>query len=146
MTGEERATPRWLDLLWLLFLGSLALLPPVREFHKQIILVLIGVFQFLEPRFLQAIPRGGEALSVIIKLVLATVLMIHTSDVGINSSYYPIYYLPVTTAAMYFGPVGTLLRTMLASAAYCSHLLPPLHPSALTPHPPRPFTSHLASF
>ena len=146
MTGEERATPRWLDLLWLLFLGSLALLPPVREFHKQILLVFIGLFQFLEPRFLQAIPRGGEALSVIIKLVLATVLMIHTSDVGINSSYYPIYYLPVTTAAMYFGPVGTLLWTAVASAAYCSYLIPALQQFDLTPEGRGELILHIVFF
>src|SRR5947209_7027783 len=108
MAGEVRATPRWLDLIWLLFLASLALLPPVREFHKQIILLFIGAFQFLEAPFVFRVPRAGPVLSVVIKLVLATILMIHTSDIGINSSYYPIYYLPVTTAAMYFGPLGTL--------------------------------------
>src|SRR5437588_8217365 len=146
MTGEERATPRWLDLLWLLFLGSLAVLPPVREFHKQVLLVLIGLFQFLEPRFLQAVPNGGEVLSVIIKLVLATVLMIHTSDVGINSSYYPIYYLPVTTAAMYFGPLGTLLWTAISSAAYCSYLIPALQQFDLTPQGRGELMLHIVFF
>lgn len=132
MTAEERATPRWLDLLWLLFLGALAVLPPVREVHKQVILLFIGVFQFLESRFVAVVPRHGEALAVLIKLGLATVLMIHTSDVGINSSYYPIYYLPVTTAAMYYGPAGTLLWTLLAAACYCSYLIPALQQFDLT--------------
>src|SRR5438105_5012267 len=124
MTEEERSTPRWLDFLWLLFLGGLALLPPVREAHKQIILLLIGVFQLLETKFIAEVGRGGRVYSVVLKTVLATVLMIHTSDVGINSSYYPIYYLPVMTAAMYFGPVPTLFWTLMASAAYCSYLIP----------------------
>jgi two-component system, NtrC family, sensor histidine kinase HydH len=126
MAGEDRATPRWLDFLWLLFLGGLALLPPIGELHKQIIIFLIGAFQLLESRFIQVVPRGGEALSVTIKLVLATVLMIHTSDVGINSLYYPIYYLAITTAAMYYGPLGTLLWTLLAAGLYCSYLVPAL--------------------
>src|SRR5437763_1023690 len=127
---KERANPRWLDLLWLLFLLVLALLPPLREWHKQVILLLIGVFQLLESRFVRAVPRFGETLgiefgetlAVVIKLALATVIMIHTSDVPINSSYYPIYYLPIMTAAMYFGPLGTLFWTLLASAAYYYYL------------------------
>ena len=44
----ERATPRWLDVLWLIFLGGLALVPPVAELHKQLILLIIGIFQLLE--------------------------------------------------------------------------------------------------
>jgi signal transduction histidine kinase len=133
MAGNGRATPRWLDVLWLLFLGALALLPPVRELHKQVILVFIGAFQLLESRFINVIPKHGEAFSVVIKLALATVLMIHTTpDVGINSSYYPIYYLPVMTAAMYFGPVGTLLWTLVATATYGSYLVPALKEFRLT--------------
>jgi signal transduction histidine kinase len=54
------------------------------------------------------------------------VLIDHTGEVGINSSYYPIFYLPVVTAAEYFSPWGTLLWTALASAAYCSYLYPAL--------------------
>src|SRR5216684_4035875 len=130
MAGEGRGTPRWLDLLWLLFLGSLALLPPLKEPHKQLILLLFGTFQFAEGAFIRFVAaRGfrspaGETMAVVIKLVLANQLMIHTSDVGINSSYYPIFYLPVMTAAMYFGPVGTLLWTLVASGAYCWFLIP----------------------
>src|SRR5947209_6524871 len=123
MPGEERATPRWLlDLLWLLFLLALALLPPVRETHKQVILLFIGAFQLLEGRFVAVAPKGGRHAAVIIKIVLATVLINHTGDLGINSSYYPIYYLPVMTAAMYFGPWETLLWTALASGSYLSYL------------------------
>src|SRR5256885_820138 len=36
----------WMDLLWLLFLGGLALLPPVREAHKQLILLAIRILFF----------------------------------------------------------------------------------------------------
>ncbi|HEV2962145.1 MAG TPA: ATP-binding protein [Candidatus Angelobacter sp.] len=130
---EERANPRWLDLLWLLFLVVLALLPPVREWHKQVILLLIGTFQLLEGRFVRAVPHYGETLAVVIKLALATLIMVHTSDVPIKSSYYPIYYLPIMTAAMYFGPLGTLFWTLLTSAAYCSYLYPALKQYRLTP-------------
>jgi signal transduction histidine kinase len=63
---------------------------------------------------------------VVAKIMLATLLLEHTGEVGINSTYYPIYYLPVLTAAIYFGPLGTLLWTALSSLAYCSFLIPAL--------------------
>jgi signal transduction histidine kinase len=69
-------------------------------------------------------PRRGPAYSVLVKILLATLLLDHTSTFGINSSYYPIYYLPVTTAALYFGPIGTLLWTTLAAGTYCAFLIP----------------------
>ena len=120
---KERATPRWLDVLWLLFLVGLALLPPISEVHKQATLAVIGAFQLLESKFVRVTGKWGPALAVAIKLVLATVLINHTNEpVAINSDYYPIYYLPVMTAAMYYGPVGTLLWTLAASAAYSSYL------------------------
>ena len=56
----------------------------------------------------------------------------HTGQVEINSSYYPIFYVPIVTAAVYFGPLGTLLWTLIASAAYCSYLYPALQEYELT--------------
>jgi signal transduction histidine kinase len=130
---RERATPRWLDVLWLIFLGGLALLPPIGEWHKQIILLIIGTFQLLENRFVRLAGRPGTSLAVLIKIMLATVLISHTGDpAAINSDYYPIYYLPVMTAAMYFGPLGTLLWTLAASAAYSSYLYQALQHFTIT--------------
>src|SRR5712672_178079 len=118
----ERATPRWLDGLWLIFLGGLALIPPVSELHKQVILLIIGISQLLETKFVRLAGKPGPALAVLIKIVLATVLINHTGDpAAINSGYYPIYYLPVMTAALYFGPMGTFLWTLSASLAYSSY-------------------------
>lgn len=125
--AEQRATTPWLDLLWLVFLVGLALLPPIAEVHKQVVLAIVGVFQLLEKPFIRGSgERWGPPLAVLLKLTLATVLINHTRDVAINSSYYPIFYIPVMTAAMYFGPLGTLLWTTVASAAYCSYLIPAL--------------------
>jgi two-component system, NtrC family, sensor histidine kinase HydH len=126
--AEERSTAPWLDLLWLLFLAGLAILPPINEPHKQIILLLLGVFQLLERAFIQhSLKRWGPVIAVLAKLVLATELINHTRDLApIISSYWPVFFVPVTTAAIYFGPVGTLLWTTLTSAAYCSYLIPAL--------------------
>jgi two-component system, NtrC family, sensor histidine kinase HydH len=124
--AEERATPPWQDLLWLLFLAGLALLPPINEPHKLVILIVLGVFQLIEKPLIRGSgERLGRNLAVLIKLALATVLINHTRDVApIQSSYWPVFFVPATTAAMYFSPVGTLIWTTLTSAAYCAYLIP----------------------
>ncbi|MBI1739415.1 MAG: DUF4118 domain-containing protein [Acidobacteriales bacterium] len=122
----------WLDAVWLLFLAGLAALPPRWELHKQVTLLAIGVVQLLEGQLIGRFPKRGAFYIVLLKILLATILIDHTGDVGINSSYYPIYYLPVVTAALYFGPWMTLVWTLLASAAYCSYLYPALQEYTLT--------------
>jgi two-component system, NtrC family, sensor histidine kinase HydH len=129
---ENHSAISWVDILWIVFLGGLAFLQPRTEIHKQIVLVAIGVFQLLERHLISWMPQRGPAYSVIIKILLATILLEHTSQMAINSSYYPIYFLPVVTAAIYFGPWGSLLWTGLASAAYCSLIIPALTEYELT--------------
>jgi two-component system, NtrC family, sensor histidine kinase HydH len=129
MVRQEPRTFAWIDLVWLVFLTGLAVLDPIFEIHKQLTLLAIGIFQIFERQFIRVAGPRGRAYSVLIKTLLATLLVSHTG--GMNSSYYPIYYLPVITAAMDFGALATLLWTGLASVAYCSHLLPYLHAYAL---------------
>jgi two-component system sensor histidine kinase HydH len=129
---RKRAAVDWIDVVWLLFIIGLALLPPIHEIHKQLILFGIGVFQFLEGTIIKSLPERGRAYSVIIKLLLASLLLDHTGGLGINSSYWPIFYLPIITAAIYYGPIGTLIWTALASGAYCSFLFPALQDYELT--------------
>jgi signal transduction histidine kinase len=126
MAEQELHTFAWTDLLWLAFLGGLALLDPIFEVHKQEILLAIGLFQVFEHRLLAWNPSRGRYYSVIIKILLATLLLEHTASPGINSSYYLIYFLPVVTAAMFFDGTGTLIWTAVTSAAYCSLLIPAL--------------------
>jgi nitrogen-specific signal transduction histidine kinase len=122
----KRPSINWMDILWLLFLVGLALLPPVAEIHKQLTLLAIGIVQVSESWLLARAPRHGAAYIVVLKIALATLLIDHTGEIGINSSYYPIFYVPIVTAAEYFGPWLTLFWTALASAAYCSYLYPAL--------------------
>ena len=124
-TGQKRPAINWMDVLWLLFLAALAALPPVGEIHKQLTLLAIGVVQLSEGWLLARAPRRGAAYIVLLKIALATLLIDHTGEIGINSEYYPIFYLPVVTAAEYFSPWGTLLWAALAAAAYCSYLFDP---------------------
>jgi two-component system sensor histidine kinase HydH len=116
-------------VLWLVFLAGLAALPPVGEIHKQLILLAFGVVQLGEGWFVGRVPKRGASYVVLLKIALATLLIDHTGELSINSSYWPIYFLPVVTAAEYFGPWATLLWTALASAAYCSYLSPTLNPA-----------------
>lgn len=128
----RRLDAAWLTI-WLLFLAGLALLPPRLEWHKQFILLAIGIVQLLETRLISHVPKRGVTYVILLKVLLATLLIDHTGEVGINSSYYPIYYLPVVTAALYCRPWLTLLWTLLASAAYCSYLYPAMQEYELTP-------------
>lgn len=123
----------WVDLIWLVFLGGLALLPPVDEIHKQLILLAFLIVQVLEGWLIAQLPERGAAYSVFLKILLATLLLDHTGEIGINSSYFPIYFLPVVSAAIYFGTIGTLVWTTVASLAYLSLLLPVMDEVDLTP-------------
>ena len=126
-----RLDAAWLAI-WLAFLVGLALLPPQLEWHKQVIILAIGIVQALETKLISHLPKRGVAYVIFLKIALATVLIDHTGEVGINSSYYPIYYLPIVTAALYCGPLLTLVWTLIASAAYCSYLYPAMLEYELT--------------
>jgi two-component system sensor histidine kinase HydH len=135
MLDSQEPQFAWLDLLWLVFLAGLAVLPPLFEIHKQIILLTIGLFQIFERRILARIPAGRRnAYSIFLKILLSSLLLEHTSSVAaIDSSYYPIYYLPVVSAAMTYGGWGTIFWTIVTSAAYCSFLIPAVRLYRLTP-------------
>ena len=126
-TETKRPTINLMDIVWLLFLAGLAALPALDQVHKLLILLAFGVVQLAEGWLVAHMGRRGPAYIVLLKICLATLLIDHTGEpISINSSYYPIYFLPVLTAAEYFAPLATLLWTTLASAAYCSYLYPAL--------------------
>ena len=122
----------WTEALFLLFLAGLAVLPPIGEPHKQLILITIAAVQLLEDRLAGRLPPRSHIYAVLLKILLATLLLGHTGEMGINSRYWPIYFVPVATAATYFGLWGTVFCTGLASAAYCSYLIPALQEYAIT--------------
>lgn len=133
MPDRNRFAARWIDLLLIIFLVVLALLPPLDEIHKQAILGAIIVVQLIEGRLIAWRPTRGATYSVLLKIALSTLLLNHTGgETAINSSYYPIFYLPVITAALEFGPIATLLWTALSSIAYLSLLIPALSEFELT--------------
>lgn len=121
----------WLAI-WLVFLGVLAALPPELEWHKQVILLAIGAVQVLEPRLIARFEPRGASYVILLKILLATLLIDHTGELSINSSYWPIYFLPVVTAALYCGTWMTLFWTLIASATYCSYLYPAMQEYEVT--------------
>jgi two-component system, NtrC family, sensor histidine kinase HydH len=121
---QAEARIAWIDIIWLVFLAGLAVLPPIDEIHKQLILVGLGAVQLMEGRIVARYSGAGRAGSVVVKILLSTLLIGHTGSLGINSIYYPIFYVPVVTAAIYYGALGTFLWTGLASLAYCVYLIP----------------------
>ncbi len=123
--SEKRPNINWMDVLWLLFLLGLALIPPVKEVHKQLLLLAFGVTQLVEGWVVAQVPKRGAIYIVLIKIGLAALVINHTGELSINSSYWPIYFLPIVTAAEYFGPWATLFWTTLASASYCAYLFDP---------------------
>jgi len=133
MLDRERSAISWIDFLWLVFLGGLALLPPLSEIHKQLIILAIVVVQLFEGWLIGRLPKRGPVYIVAMKILLATLLLDHTGDMGINSNYYPIFFLPVVSAAVYFGPIGTLAWTTVASLAYLSLLIEALQEYQLDP-------------
>jgi signal transduction histidine kinase len=115
-----------MDAAWLMFLAGLAVLPPIYEIHKQLILLGFALFQLYEGRLLLRAPGWGRMAAVAVKIALATLLIGHTGQLAINSRYYPIFYVPVVTAAMLFRPWAAMGWTAAAAAAYCSYLFPAL--------------------
>lgn len=133
MTESQRTSINWMDVLWLVLLAGLAALPPLGEYHKQLILLAFGVLQLSEGWLLARLPKRGPSYVVLLKIGLSTFLLLHTGEEPINSYYWPIYYLPAVTAAEYFGPWATLFWTFLGSAFYCSYLFPALQEFNITP-------------
>ena len=127
-----RGAMNWTEVLFLLFLAGLAVLPPIHEIPKQLILITIAAVQLLEGRLAGRLQRSQHVCAVLLKILLATLLLNHTGEMAINSPYWPIYFVPVVTAATYFSPGVALFWTGLASAAYCSYLIPALQEYAIT--------------
>jgi len=125
-TDSARPHSKWLDVPWLFFFWGWPFFS-VLGVAQATDAVLDWAVQLSESWLAARWPRQGPACAVVLKIILATLLIDHTGELSINSSYYPIYFVPVITAALYFGPAMTLLWTLLASAAYSSYLYPALN-------------------
>jgi len=133
MLDRKRSAMDWIDAVWLLFIAGLAFLPPINEVHKQLILIAFALFQLFEGKLVARLPHEGPTISVGIKSF--SPLCCWTTPARWESTVLTIrfYYLPVITAAIYYGPIGTLLWSSVASLAYCSFLISALEEYEITP-------------
>lgn len=109
------------DFAWLLFVIVLIATAPETNYDALILLPLIGAFQIAEPRLKLFSSRRGQITSIVLKLVLSYLLIGYTH--GPDSYYYPIFLIPVVSAATILELPGVILVTAIASAAYFSFLL-----------------------
>ncbi len=108
------------DFAWLLFVAVLIVTTPETNYNATILLLLIGAFQIAEPRWRLFSSPQGQRASLVLKLLFSYLLIGYTH--GITSSYYPIFLIPVVSAATAFQFPGVLLVTAIAVVAYPSFL------------------------
>jgi signal transduction histidine kinase len=106
----------------------MAAVSPTRNDAELEMLTALAFLQVIEPRVPALNTRGGRTVSIVVKLALGY-LLIGVSD-ALDSSYYLIMMLPVVSAAISFGALGTAAVTMAASVSYLSFLFFPYYPDA----------------
>ena len=110
------------DAVWVLLFLALHFSSRIVNDAEAEMLAAFAIFELVEPRFAYFHQTGqGRFLGVAIRLVLAYLLMGVTG--GITSSYYLILLLPVVRAATLFGPLVSLMATLVAALSYLSFLL-----------------------
>ncbi len=112
---------RTTDFAWLLFVGALLWGLPETNYNATILIVVIGLFQILEPRLKIFDSRWGKLAAVAIKLLLSYLLVGWSHS--IDSPLYPIFLVPLVAAATAFDFFPVLIVTETASAIYLSFLL-----------------------
>jgi signal transduction histidine kinase len=94
---------------------------PAQTKAEHIVLPILAALQILEPKVSFFSTRRGVTTSIFVKLALGYILVGSTA-LG-TSVYFLVFLLPVVTAATAFGPLGTIVFTLITSATYLSFLL-----------------------
>ncbi len=110
------------DIAWILFVAILLLGAPETNYDALILLPLLGAFQILEPRLAVFHSRGGQIVSLALKILLGY-LVVGFSH-GAESYYYQIFLIPVVSAATTFELAGVITVTAIAGLAYFSFAIP----------------------
>ncbi len=121
MTADKRWRFQAQDFAWLMFVGVLIAASPEVNYDALILLPLIGVFQITEPRLKMFESRGGQVVSITLKMMLCYLLIGFTHTV--NSFYFPVFFIPIVSAATTFEAAGVFWVTTIACAASFSFLL-----------------------
>jgi signal transduction histidine kinase len=109
------------DFVWIPLFVALAASTPVLDVFVVVPLIALFLVQVVEPK-IPLLGSGWRLVGwVVLKLAVVYVLIAYTG--GIESSFWLLLALPVVSAATAAGPLGMLLFTTSASAAYLSFLL-----------------------
>jgi len=122
------------DFAWVAFIVVLIAATPEPNYDALILLPLLGTFQILEPRLRLFSSRGGQIVSILLKLVLSYLLIGYSH--GLDSYYASIFLIPIVSAATTFQLSGVIAVTAIACLGYFSFLFPFLFDSSqfqLTP-------------
>jgi signal transduction histidine kinase len=111
-------TVRIQDILLTLMFGTLIYL--AHDIWEKSFIAGLGILQLVEGRIPFLTTLWGRALSVILQLAIAWVLIGYTG--GVTSLYYLMLLLPLVSTASYLGVVGTFATSIAAIAAYLSFL------------------------
>ncbi len=121
-TEARRSVFQPQDFAWLLFVAALIATTPETNYNATILLVVIGAFQIVEPRLRPFSSKSGQIASLVLKLLFSYLLVGYTHT--IFSPYYPIFLIPVVSAATIFELPAVILVTLIACLLYSSFLLP----------------------
>lgn len=119
VNNRFRFAVRTQDIFLALMLGALTYL--THDAWQMAFMASLTVLQLIEGRVAFLDTTAGRASSVILQLTLGYLLVGITG--GLQSPYYLVLLLPIVSTASYLGVAGTLLSTVVASAAYLSFLL-----------------------
>lgn len=119
------------DIAWILFVAILLLNAPETNYDALILLPLMGAFQIVEPRLAIFHSRGGQIVSLALKIMLGY-LVVGFSH-GAESYYYQIFLIPVVSAATTFELGGVIVVTAMAGLAYFSFAIPAIRDYAPLP-------------
>lgn len=109
------------DLVWLLIFGAMHFASPASDSAETEVMVAMFIFQVLSPRLPVFLTPRGLYLTIGLKLLLGYLLIGVTG--GIESSYYPILFWPIISAATSLSSYGAVLCTLLTILGYLSQLL-----------------------
>ena len=121
-TAHARRNRLIQDAVWICLIVALAVFGPDRSTETTVLLTGLGILQLVEPRVPFFGTYKGSVVSFLVKLALCFVLIGMTD--GIASLYYWILLLPVISASISLGLIGTAIAVAMACGAYLVFLHP----------------------
>ena len=109
------------DVVWVLLFILLAIPSDYADISLYLMLGALGAVQITEWRAPALATARGRIVGLVLKFAISFLLIGYTG--GIDSRYWLVLLLPVVSAGMTFGILGTLAVTLLAGTLYLTFLL-----------------------